>query len=93
MKVTLPDGTIKEYEGSVSAAQVAADIGPGLAKAAIGAKIDGELWDLNRPIDHDCSLAIITRPRLDIEHLLGRAPDLAAVDTPAPAAVRHGKQH
>lgn len=65
MKVTLPDGTVKEYEGSVSAADVAAEIGPGLAKAAIGAKVDGELYDLNRPIDHDCQLAIITRPRLD----------------------------
>ncbi|MEX2215127.1 MAG: threonine--tRNA ligase [Phycisphaeraceae bacterium] len=67
MKVTLPDGSIKEYPGPVAPAQVAADIGAGLAKAAIGAKVDGQLWDLRRQIEKDCSLAIITKPRLDKE--------------------------
>ncbi len=68
MRITLPDGSIKEYDsqaGPVTPARVAADIGAGLAKAAIGAKVDGQLWDLNRPIDHDASLAIITKPRTD----------------------------
>ncbi len=65
MKITLPDGSVKEYAGPVTAAQVAADIGAGLAKAAIGAKVDGQLWDLHRPIERDASLAIITRPRTD----------------------------
>ena len=65
MKVTLPDGSIKEYPGPVAPAQVAADIGAGLAKAAIGAKVDGQLWDLHRQIEKDCHLAIITKPRFE----------------------------
>ena len=65
MKITLPDGSEKSFDSIVSAADVAADIGAGLAKAAIGAKIGDELYDLNRPLPGDCSLAIITRPRED----------------------------
>jgi len=59
-RITLPDGSVKEYNESVTAARVAADIGPGLAKAAIGAKIDGVLSDLNAPIDRDARLELIT---------------------------------
>ena len=68
MKITLPDGSEKLFDHSVSAADVAAEIGPGLAKAAIGAKVDGELYDLNRPLPDEsggCHLAIITKPRED----------------------------
>ncbi len=65
MKITLPDGSVKELSDGASAADVAAQIGAGLAKAAIGAKVDGQLYDLNRPLPGDCKLAIITRPRLD----------------------------
>ncbi len=65
MRIELPDATVREYEGSVTPAKVAGDIGAGLAKAAIGAKVDGTLWDVNRPIDHDAKLEIVTRPRLD----------------------------
>ncbi len=65
MKITLPDGSEKSFDRVVSAAEVAADIGAGLAKAAIGAKVDGELYDLNRPLPGDCGLAIITKPRED----------------------------
>lgn len=59
-RITLPDGSIRQYERPVTAAQVAADIGTGLAKAAIGAKVNGELRDLNALIDRDASLSIIT---------------------------------
>jgi len=65
MKVTLPDGSIKELPDGASAADVAAQIGAGLAKAAIGAKVDGQLYDLHRPLPGDCKLSIITRPRLE----------------------------
>jgi len=62
--ITLPDGSTKFFPGPVSARDVAAAIGPGLAKAAIGARIDGELRDLSTVIDHDARLAIITdKPR------------------------------
>ncbi|MCA9284361.1 MAG: threonine--tRNA ligase [Phycisphaerales bacterium] len=59
-RITLPDGSVREYPHPVTAAQVAVDIGPGLAKAALGAKIDGALSDLNALIDHDAKLAIVT---------------------------------
>jgi threonyl-tRNA synthetase len=65
MRITLPDGSIKEYDQAVAPAKVAADIGAGLAKAAVGAKVDDELWDLNRPIENDARLAILTKPRTD----------------------------
>lgn len=69
MNITLPDGSVKEFDAGVSAGDVAASIGAGLAKAAIGAKVDGELVDLNRPITEDASVAIVTAPRLDKQGL------------------------
>jgi threonyl-tRNA synthetase len=59
-RIKLPDGSVRQYDSPPTAAQVAADIGAGLAKAAIGAKIDGEIRDLNSVIDHDANLSIIT---------------------------------
>jgi threonyl-tRNA synthetase len=59
-RITLPDGSVREYDGPVSAADVAADIGPGLAKAAIGSIVDGEVRDLSAPIEHDVNLALVT---------------------------------
>ena len=44
--ITLPDGSIKEYENAVTPGQVAADIGPGLAKAAMAADVDGQIVGL-----------------------------------------------
>jgi threonyl-tRNA synthetase len=63
-RITLPDGSVREYDGPVTPAQVAADIGPGLAKAAVGARINGELSDLSTPITEDAALGIVTsKPR------------------------------
>jgi threonyl-tRNA synthetase len=61
--ITLPDGSKRSYDAPVTAARVAADIGPGLAKAAIGCRIDGVVSDLAAVIDRDCSLSIVTEPR------------------------------
>jgi threonyl-tRNA synthetase len=58
--ITLPDGSVRSYDGATSAAEVAADIGPGLAKAALFARVDGALWDLARSIEADAQLAIVT---------------------------------
>ena len=58
--VTLPDGSKRKYDKPVSAARVAADIGPGLAKAALLAVVDGEEWDLGREMKGDVSLALLT---------------------------------
>ena len=66
-RITLPDGSVKEYGQPVSALQVARDIGPGLAKAAVGCTIDGELADLSAELDHDCELAIVTEKTRDGE--------------------------
>ncbi len=59
-RITLPDGSTRQFDEPVTARQVAADIGAGLAKAAIGAKIDGVLCDLDTLIDNDVELAIVT---------------------------------
>ncbi len=58
--ITLPDGTKKEYNAPVSALKVAEDIGPGLAKAAIAAKVDGIQRDIYLPIENDAKLQILT---------------------------------
>ena len=58
--VTLPDGSTRSYDAPVSPATIAADIGPGLAKAAMLAVVDGQEWDLTREIEADASLALIT---------------------------------
>ncbi|MEC7496449.1 MAG: threonine--tRNA ligase, partial [Pseudomonadota bacterium] len=58
--VTLPDGSTRSYHAPVTPAAVAADIGPGLAKAAMLAVVDGVEWDLTREIDSDASLALVT---------------------------------
>lgn len=64
-RITLPDGSVREYQGPVSAAQVAADIGAGLAKAALGARINGELRDINTVIAKDAELALVTAKSRD----------------------------
>ena len=58
--ITLPDGSTREYAKGVTPLDVAASIGSRLAKAAIAATIDGEEVDLDRPIDHDATVAVIT---------------------------------
>ena len=58
--IALPDGSQRSYDGAVTPAAVAADIGPGLAKAALAAVVDGQEWDLTRPIEQDATLALIT---------------------------------
>ncbi|MBI1785326.1 TGS domain-containing protein, partial [Candidatus Sumerlaeota bacterium] len=58
--ITLPDGSQKTCEDNATPLSIAESIGPRLAKAAIGAKINGEMRDLNRPIGKDAALEIIT---------------------------------
>ncbi len=58
--ITLPDGSIRQFDGPVTGAQIAADIGPGLAKAALAIKVNGELIDLSIPIERDSQAAIVT---------------------------------
>ena len=58
--VTLPDGSTRSYDAPVSPATIAADIGPGLAKAAMLAVVDGQEWDITREIEAASSLALLT---------------------------------
>ncbi|ANU06897.1 threonine--tRNA ligase [Paraurantiacibacter namhicola] len=82
LKISLPDGSVREMEPGSTPADVAAAIGPGLAKAAIAARVDGELRDLNRPFDGDAELALVTNrdeedalelARHDFAHVLAEA--------------------
>jgi threonyl-tRNA synthetase len=60
IRVTLPDGSTKDFPQPVTARQVAESIGPRLAQAALGCKVNGELADLSTLIQSDCTLAIVT---------------------------------
>ncbi|HEX8389559.1 MAG TPA: threonine--tRNA ligase [Sphingomonas sp.] len=59
-RITLPDGSAREVAPGTTPADVAAAIGPGLAKAALAARVNGEVRDLNRPLEGDAELALIT---------------------------------
>src|SRR3954462_9250459 len=60
IKVTLPDSSTREVATGTTPAEIAASIGARLAKDAIAARVDGEWVDLDRPITHDASVAIVT---------------------------------
>jgi len=82
LKITLPDGSVREVAPGTTPADIAAAIGPGLAKAAIAAKVDGELRDISRPLEADAQLALVTARdekdalelvRHDYAHILAEA--------------------
>ena len=81
VNITLPDGSVREYEGPVAPLTVASDISGSLAKAAVAAEVDGEPWDLGREVEKDASVSIITRDsepgleilRHDAAHVLAEA--------------------
>ena len=58
--ITLPDGSTRSFDGTTSAEAIALDISEGLASCAIGARINGELCDLNTPISDDADVKIVT---------------------------------
>ena len=82
LKISLPDGSMREMPVGSTPADVAAAIGPGLAKAALAARVDGELVDLSRPFTGDAKLALVTSrdeadalelARHDFAHILAEA--------------------
>ena len=82
INITLPDGSAREVASGTTPAQIAADIGPGLAKAALAARIDGEIRDIMLPLEEDTALALITSrdedealelARHDFAHVLAEA--------------------
>lgn len=60
IKITFPDGSVKEYESGISARSIAEGISSGLAKKAVIAKLNGELYDLSRPITTSATLELLT---------------------------------
>lgn len=82
LSITLPDGSVREVPPGSTPADIAAAIGPGLAKAAIAARVDGELRDINRPFEGSSHLALVTNrdeadalelARHDYAHVLAEA--------------------
>ena len=81
LNITLPDGSVRQYENPTSGRDIAASIGSGLAKAALAVRVDGVEHDLSDPITADASVAIITAKedagvdiiRHSTAHLLGHA--------------------
>ncbi len=82
LSITLPDGSVRQVAPGTTPGDIAAAIGPGLAKAAIAARVDGELRDIGRPLEKDSSLALVTArdeadalelARHDFAHILAEA--------------------
>ena len=79
--ITMPDGAVRHFDTPPTALAIATSISPGLAKKAALARVNGDLWDLNRPIDRDASLQIVTRDkpeaidtlRHDAAHVMAQA--------------------
>ena len=80
-KITLPDGSARNFDAATSGAAIAASIGRSLARDAVAVRVDGELWDLTRAIDSDAIVEILTREsedglellRHDAAHVLAEA--------------------
>ena len=79
--ITLPDGSVRQFDAPVTGTTVAEAIGPGLARAALAMKIDGRLVDISSVVDHDANIVFITRKdeealeliRHDTAHVLAEA--------------------
>ena len=79
--ITLPDGSIRQFDAATTGAEIAASIGKRLARDAVAVKVDGEMYDLTRDIDSDAQLEIVTRDtedglellRHDAAHVLAEA--------------------
>ena len=80
-RITLPDGSERQFDTATRGAEIAASIGKSLARDAVAVRIDGELWDLTRDIDNDVAVEIVTRDsdagvellRHDAAHALAEA--------------------
>jgi threonyl-tRNA synthetase len=79
--ITLPDGSVRSFDATTTGAEVAASIGKSLARDAVAVRVDGQLWDLDRDIESDVAIDIVTRDsddglellRHDAAHVLAEA--------------------
>jgi len=60
INITLPDGSVRSYESGATSMDVAKSISEGLARNVLSARVNGEVWDANRPIDHDAKVELLT---------------------------------
>ena len=80
-QITLPDGSVRDFDAATSGAAIAEGIGKGLLRDAVAVRVNGDLWDLTRPIEDDAAVEIITRAtdegrellRHDAAHVLAEA--------------------
>jgi threonyl-tRNA synthetase len=68
--ITLPDGSVRQFDATTNGAEIAASIGKSLARDAVALRVNGELFDLTRAIDSDVSIEIVTRESADGLELL-----------------------
>ncbi|HEY9533604.1 MAG TPA: TGS domain-containing protein, partial [Mucilaginibacter sp.] len=60
INITLPDGSVRQYEQGITAMQIASSISEGLARNVLAAEVDGHVWDANRPIEKNSSVKLLT---------------------------------
>jgi threonyl-tRNA synthetase len=60
INITLPDGSVREYDKGISSMQIATSISEGLARNVLAAEVDGQVWDASRPIEHDAKVKLLT---------------------------------
>ena len=60
ISITLPDGSVRQYDKGTSSMQIAQSISEGLARNVLAAEVDGQVWDANRPIEHDAHVKLLT---------------------------------
>ncbi|WP_059171364.1 threonine--tRNA ligase [Bacillus sp. FJAT-27445] len=70
LKITFPDGNVKEFAKGTSTEDIASSISPGLKKKAIAGKVNGKMYDLRRPIEEDASIEIVTQDSPDAVEVL-----------------------
>ncbi|MCB0687689.1 MAG: TGS domain-containing protein, partial [Saprospiraceae bacterium] len=60
IRITFPDGNVREYQPGITALDIARSISEGLARNVLSAKVNGKVWDATRPINHDATLQLLT---------------------------------
>src|SRR6201998_1084944 len=60
INITLPDGSVREYDKGISSAQIAQSISEGLARNVLAAEVNGQVWDASRPIETDSTVKLLT---------------------------------
>src|ERR1700712_5547236 len=60
INITLPDGSVRQYDKGTSSMQIAQSISEGLARNVLAAEVDGQVWDASRPIENDANVKLLT---------------------------------